>query len=209
MPRRKSTGTTSNGSIPIMEMPRRVHPPVPERLIYDCHAVFRLARSVRRLSEGAAEVSRSMRADDTGAGIVTEESGRWQQNLVLAFPDGYLGSYGTRDFILSSTGSLLHCGSGRGRSSLAKAHTAPAGIASTVFADELDTGRVQSVDDLRQGVHDAPHIAFARLHALDGRQRHPRHGGQRSLIDSNQSAGGAQLCCSDHDGPLAQVSGTV
>ena len=63
--------------------------------------------------------------------------------------------------------------------------------AGCIFRDQLDASPIEGGDDLGQSIDHASHVPFARLHALDRRQRHARQIGQRLLVNAKQSAAGA------------------
>src|SRR3546814_19765029 len=63
-----------------------------------------------------------------------------------------------------------------------------------VFADEFDTGEVEGVDDPGQTLDHAPHVALARLHALDGGNREPGQSGQRFLSDRSEARRVGEEC---------------
>src|SRR5690606_7715627 len=88
-------------------------------------------------------------------------------------------------------------GSGVRSRSCLQPHAATATLADRALFDEFDARVVQRRDQLDQGIDVAAHGAFARFHALDGRQRQAGGLGEGPLIHAEQSAGGLDLCGGD------------
>src|SRR5215217_8852043 len=80
-----------------------------------------------------------------------------------------------------------------------EADPTPGAVAEPILAEHLDAEPLESLDDLHEGVDDAPDVALACFHALDGLQRHP--GGLRELllVHPEQCPGGAHLHRRDHN----------
>ena len=79
---------------------------------------------------------------------------------------------------------------GRG---LFQAHAATLAEALRPVADQFHTRPVEGLDHLGQGVDDPAHRPLARLHPLDGGERHTGKLGQLTLVDAEQGAGCAHL----------------
>ena len=76
---------------------------------------------------------------------------------------------------------------------------ASAAGAHLVDADQFDAGFFQGANDLDQRIDNAPHDVLARLHPLDGRQRHTGPLGERLLVDAGERSRGAHLLGGDHE----------
>ena len=82
---------------------------------------------------------------------------------------------------------------------LAETHAAPHTLATRMLADQFDAGRFEGGHDFGQGVDISAHIAVARLHPLDRRQRNAGALRQRFLVQANERAGRAQLSRRKHE----------
>jgi hypothetical protein len=71
--------------------------------------------------------------------------------------------------------------------------TAPAARGRCSLTDQFQTGALKCRNQLHQGIDIATDNTIACLHALHGRHRKAAEVGQLTLIDPQQSTGGAQL----------------
>jgi hypothetical protein len=56
--------------------------------------------------------------------------------------------------------------------------------ANHVVADQLNAGTIEGFNDFGERINDAPNVAAAGFHALDGRQRDAGQLGKLALIDA-------------------------
>jgi hypothetical protein len=91
--------------------------------------------------------------------------------------------------IPSAINALRSCSDTARRSGLPQANATPAAVAADLLADQFDTGPLERLDHLDQGLDHATHIPGRSLHPLDGRQRHTGKLGQGFLVNAEQRAG--------------------